>query len=252
MASTAAVSFESIGKTYKDSFRPSRSVTALRGVSFQVPVGQVFGLLGPNRAGKTTLIKILLTLCRPTEGTYTRLGQPGSDRSTLARVGYMHENQAFPRYLDATGLLKYYGALSLQKEDELVKRVPELLERVGLGDRGREPISRFSKGMVQRLALAQALINDPELLVLDEPAEGLDLKGRHLIHDVIREQKARGRTVILVSHVVADIEAVCDRIAVVVEGRLKHVGPLSELASKDGDDGKNLERALSKLYDARG
>lgn len=252
MASTAAASFESIGKTYKDPFRPSRSVTALRGVSFQIRTGEVFGLLGPNRAGKTTLIKILLTLCQPTEGKYTRLGQPGSDRSTLARVGYMHENQAFPRYLDATALLNYYGALSLQNEDDLAKRVPALLERVGLGDRGREPISRFSKGMVQRLALAQALINDPELLVLDEPAEGLDLKGRQLIHDVIREQKARGRTVLLVSHVVADVEAVCDRVAVIVEGKLKHAGSVAELVGKDGDEGKTLEKTLAKLYEGKG
>lgn len=248
MVAAAAASFEGISKTYRDSLRRSPPVVALRGVSFQVNAGEVFGLLGPNRAGKTTLIKILLTLCQPSEGNYTRLGQPGSDRSTLGRVGYMHENQAFPKYLNATGLLMYYGALSLQPERELAKRVPGLLERVGLGDRSREAISRFSKGMVQRLALAQALINDPELLVLDEPAEGLDLKGRQLIHEVIREQRAKGRTVILVSHVVADIEAVCDRMAVVVEGTLKHVGPVSELVDRDG----SVEKGLARLYDGRG
>jgi ABC-2 type transport system ATP-binding protein len=247
MAAAAAASFETIGKTYKDSLRPSRSVAALRGVSFQIRTGEVFGLLGPNRAGKTTLIKILLTLCQPTEGKYTRLGQPGSDRSTLARVGYMHENQAFPRYLDATSLLHYYGALSLLREDDLAQRVPALLQRVGLGDRGHEPISRFSKGMVQRLALAQSLINDPELLVLDEPAEGLDLKGRQLIHEVIHEQKAKGCTVLLVSHVVADVEAICDRVAVIVEGKLKQVGPIADFNDKD----TTFEQALQKLYEGK-
>jgi ABC-2 type transport system ATP-binding protein len=248
MAAEAVVEFQGINKTYQDRLRPQRTVVALRGVSFQIRRGEVFAIMGPNRAGKTTLIKILLTLCAPTSGTVNRLGRPGSDRSTLARVGYMHENQAFPRYLDAVGLLTYYGALSLQPEDQVAAKVPVLLEQVGLADRAHEPISRFSKGMVQRLALAQALINDPELLVLDEPAEGLDLRGRQLILDVIRKVRDRGNTVLLVSHVNSDVEAVCDRVAVLVQGRLMQVGTIDELKHDKNGESLAFEEALRRIY----
>jgi ABC-2 type transport system ATP-binding protein len=146
----------------------------------RIESGEVFGLLGPNRAGKTTLVKMLLSLCRPTAGEVFRLGRPLSDRSTLGQVGYVHENHAFPRYLSAADLLEYYGALTLMPSDLVRERVPRLLERVGLADRSREPIARFSKGMLQRLGIAQALLNAPRLLVLDEPTEGLDLNGRRL------------------------------------------------------------------------
>ena len=152
-----------------------RMIQALRGVSFGIEPGEVLALLGPNRAGKTTLLKILLGLCHPSGGRVFRLGRPISQRSTLARVGYMHENQAFPRYLTAAALLEFYGQLSLVPASVLRTRVPALLEKMGLTDRAHEPIARFSKGMVQRLALAQALIAEPDLLVLDEPMEGLDL-----------------------------------------------------------------------------
>ncbi|OAI38958.1 ABC transporter ATP-binding protein [Planctomycetaceae bacterium SCGC AG-212-D15] len=246
------VDFQAVCKTYHDWWRPSRSVAALRGVTFPIRGGEVFGLLGPNRAGKSTLIKILLTLCQPTSGSVLRLGKPGTDRSTLARVGYMHENQAFPRYLDAVGLLTYYGALSLQPEADVARRIPGLLEQVGLADRAHEPISRFSKGMVQRLALAQALINEPDLLVLDEPAEGLDLRGRRQVHEVIRKYRDRGRTVLLVSHVTSDIEEVCDRVGILVEGRLTFLGPVSELKQRTDDQpAPTLDQALRRIYEGR-
>ena len=173
--------------------RPGRTVEALRGVSFGIEPGEVFALLGPNRAGKTTLLKILLGLCHPSGGRVFRLGRPLSERSTLARVGYMHENQAFPRYLTATTLLEFYGDLSWIPPAVLRTRVPALLERVGLADRAREPIARFSKGMVQRLALAQALLAEPDLLVLDEPMEGLDLSARLLLQEIVAEQRRRGQ-----------------------------------------------------------
>ena len=160
----------------KGMFRLDR-LRAVDGVSFQVEAGEVFGLLGPNRAGKTTLIKLLLALCQPTSGKVLRFGQPSQDRDTLRRVGYIHENQAFPRYLTARSLLEYYGALGLLSEQVVKERVPRLLERVGLSDRADEAISRFSKGMIQRLGVAQALLNEPDLLVFDEPSE-LDLAGR--------------------------------------------------------------------------
>ena len=181
------VEFVNVSKIYKGLFWRSSTVQAVNRVSFSIERGEVFGLLGPNRAGKTTLVKMLLSLCQPTSGHVLRLGRPLGDRSTLARIGYVHENHSFPRYLSAAALLEYYGALTLVPCETLRKRVPHLLERFGLADRAKEPIARFSKGMVQRLGLAQALINEPELLVLDEPTEGLDLVGRRQLHKVVND-----------------------------------------------------------------
>jgi ABC-2 type transport system ATP-binding protein len=238
--------FEHASKRYSLDVWGKRSVLALDGVSFRIETGQVFGLLGPNRAGKTTLVKLLLSLCKPTGGRIERLGKPVSDRSTLGSVGYMHENQAFPRYLTAPALLEYYAALAHVPAVEVRRRVQELLERVGLADRSEEPISGFSKGMVQRLALAQALVNDPELLVFDEPAEGLDLSGRRLLQEVIQGQRRRGRSVLLVSHVISEVERLCDRVGVVVNGKLAHVGPVSALTMNGS---RPLEQALQTIYE---
>jgi ABC-2 type transport system ATP-binding protein len=242
------VEFDQVSKSYPAGWLGQRLLPAVTDVSLRVEAGEVFGLLGPNRAGKTTLIKILLSLCRATSGKAARFGVSVADRGTLARVGYMHESQSFPRYLTAAGLLHYYGALTLLPESDLERRVPELLERVGLADRCREPIGRFSKGMVQRLGLAQALLNDPELLVLDEPTEGLDLNGRRLVLDAVAEQRRRGRTVLMVSHVLTEVERLCDRAAVLVEGRLVHLGPLPELTRDATGAARPLEQALQDLY----
>ncbi|HZT80852.1 MAG TPA: ABC transporter ATP-binding protein [Gemmataceae bacterium] len=246
MAATAVAEFDNVTKDYPAGFLGRRKVRAVAGVSLRVEPGEVFGLLGPNRAGKTTLVKLLLSLCRPTSGRAFRLGRPVCDRSTLGRVGYMHESPAFPRYLSAAGLLEYYGALALMPEPDARRRAAELLGRLGLADRAREPIARFSKGMVQRLALAQALLNDPELLVLDEPTEGLDLPGRQLVHAVVAEQRRRGRGVLLVSHSLPDVEALCDRVGVVVGGRLAYAGPLAGLAGGRGE--RPLAEVLRELY----
>jgi ABC-2 type transport system ATP-binding protein len=248
---TAAVVFDQVFKTYWTGLLGrGEGIQALRGVSLTVPTGGVFGLLGPNRAGKTTLVKLLLSLCAPTEGTITRLGEPLSDRKTLGRIGYMHENHAFPRYLSAGELLTFYGGLSGLPSEQLPEKVQHLLERVGLADRRSEPIARFSKGMVQRLGLAQALINDPDLLILDEPTEGLDLFGRQLLRQVVREFKAAHKTVILVSHVLPEVEELCDTLAVLVAGKVIHSGSLAELLRDAGTGGKrSLESALRPLYE---
>jgi ABC-2 type transport system ATP-binding protein len=243
-----AAEFRNVSKTYVSGLLRRRTVQVVRHVSLRVRAGEVLALLGPNRAGKTTLVKILLSLCRAGEGEVIRLGRPVADRSTLGRVGYMHERHAFPPYLTAAGLLEYYGALSLVPSATVLRRVPELLERVGLSDRSHEPIARFSKGMVQRLGLAQALINDPELLVLDEPTEGLDLAGRQLLRDVIDDLRRRGRTVLLVSHVLTEVEQLCDRVAVLAGGRLVHTGPLQDLITEKDGGARSLEEALKKLY----
>lgn len=243
-----AAVFENVGKVYRNGLFGRGGVTAVRGVSLAVPAGSVFGLLGPNRAGKTTLVKLLLNLARPTAGTLTRLGEPASARRTLARVGYMHENHAFPKYLSAAEVLAFYGGLTGIPGDQLPAKVDALLARVGLADRQHEPISRFSKGMVQRLGLAQAILNEPDLLVLDEPTEGLDLLGRELLREVIRETRAAGRTVLLVSHALPEVAEVCDRLAVIVGGAVAYQGDLATLTRKPDGTAQPLELALRGLY----
>jgi ABC-2 type transport system ATP-binding protein len=245
----AAVEFRHVSKVYKQFWRGA--ITAVNDVSLRIEPGEVFALVGPNRAGKTTLAKMLLSLCRPTGGDVVRLGRPVGDRRTLAEVGYVHENHAFPRYLGAAELLAYYGALSLVPYEVLRQRVGPLLERVGLADRSREPIARFSKGMVQRLGIAQALINEPRLLVLDEPAEGLDVEGRQLLRGVMVEVRQRGGSVLLISHVLHEVEQVCDRLGVLVGGRLIHVGTLESLTKPVGKPARSLESALQALYAGR-
>jgi ABC-2 type transport system ATP-binding protein len=224
-------------------------LTALAGVSFELRPGDVLALLGPNRAGKTTLVKILLSLCRPTSGQVWRFGCTAGQRATLGRIGYMHESQAFPRYHTASSLLRYYGALACIPEPVINERIPKLLELVGLGDRESEPIARFSKGMVQRLGLAQALINGPDLLVLDEPAEGLDLPGRQILYDAIAEQRRQGKAVLWVTHQTGDVERLCNRLIVLVEGHLVFDGTAAELTGPmTHQQNQSLEQALEILY----
>lgn len=262
-SASLAARFDEVTKVY--SAGPFRAgVRALDGVSLTIDRGEVFGLVGPNRAGKTTLVKILLSICRPTSGRIMRLGRHWKDRRTLARVGYVHESQAFPRYLSARSLLEFYGALSSQPASEVHRRAGELLERFGLADRCREPIARFSKGMLQRLALCQALINDPELLVLDEPSEGMDLSARRVFDEIISERKKQGHTAILVSHHLNDIQRLCDRVAVIRSGKLAFIGGMAELLGAQSHSGAqnkfgdwpselmssdhSLEEALEPLY----
>ncbi len=248
LGARAAVVFEKVTKVYPGRW-PRRSVRALDQVSLTVPWGEVFGLIGPNRAGKTTLVKILLSICHPTDGRIMRLECPWSDRGTLSQVGYVHENPSFPRYLTAWQLVEGYGRMSGVSKRQLRQRTGELLEQVGLADRSRESIAQFSKGMLQRLALAQALVNDPKLLVLDEPSEGMDLNARQLLHEVIRQRRHRGYSVILVSHALADVEQLCDRVAVLREGRLALTGRVADLAPEAGpSDPHTLEDAVASLY----
>ncbi len=249
-----AVEFRHVTKLFRPAWGRRPPVRALDDVSFTIETGETFGLMGPNRAGKTTLVKILLSICRATSGDVPRLGRDLSSRSTLARVGYMHESQAFPRYLTAVQVLEFYGALSAVPAAVLRQRVPQLLDRVGLASRSREPISRFSKGMLQRLALAQSLVNDPELLVLDEPAEGMDLRARQLLAAILDQRRNQGATTILVSHAPHDVERLCDRVALLSGGRLAFVGPVSELLQRNsvsaaGLPMASLESAIEPFYE---
>jgi len=248
------VEFQHVNKTYRLGLFRRRTIHALRDVSFPVPSGCVFGLLGPNRAGKTTLVKSLLSICRPTAGTILRLGRTIADRSTLAQVGYLHESPAFPRYLTARAFLDYYGVLALMTRRELAARIPQLLDEVGLNDRASEAIGGFSKGMLQRLALAQSLVNDPELLVLDEPTEGMDLSARKLLHEVILRRKAQGKTAILVSHSMADVGRLCDELAVLRGGQVVFCGMLTDLTGerRESGDVDSLQEALEPIYAGAG
>lgn len=248
MSRPTIAQFEAVSKRY-GGLLPRRGPQALDGISLAIGQGDVFGLVGPNRAGKSTLVKLLLSLCWPTSGRITRFGRPTSDRRTLARIGYIHESQALPRYWHAEGLLHYYGALSGMAGLTVRRRSGELLDRVGLADRRREPIGRFSKGMLQRLALAQALLNEPELLVFDEPTEGMDLLARRLVFEAIEQQRECGRTVLLISHSLPDIGRLCDRVAVLREGRLAFAGPVEQLRGHgEPDSHQSLEAALEPLY----
>lgn len=259
MMSTPAFQLDQISKTYPGGWVDRTPRPALRGVSLRVERGEVFGLVGPNRAGKTTLLKVLLCLAKPTAGTGTRLGKPLGDRSTLARVGYVHESHAFPGYLSASAALEFYGALSLLPEAEVRARVPRLLDMVRLADRARESIRRFSKGMLQRLAVAQALVNNPDLLVLDEPSEGLDLEGRRILREVIAERRRYGGAVLLVSHALAEVETLCDRVGVLVAGKLVRCGSVAEInatpaatsqpATAQAAVAPTLEAALGRIYE---
>lgn len=247
-----AAEWRDVWKSYR-SWLPWRpAVPALRGASLALATGEVFGLVGPNRAGKTTLVKVLLGLARCDRGAVRRLGRGLDDRRTLARVGYVHERPAFPPYLTARELLDYYGALGGLPGPLRRQRTGELLERLGLADRSREPIGGFSKGMWQRLSLAQALLSDPELLVLDEPAEGLDLVARRLMCQLVAQRRAAGRTVLLVSHSLAEVESLCDRVGVMRDGRLAFVGTLQELTQSrrpPGEQPASLEAALGAYYE---
>lgn len=240
--------FEQVGKVYRRGLWPRGSVQALREVTLSIPSGSLYAVVGPNRSGKTTLVKLLLSIVHPSRGRIWRLGQPVGDRSTLAHIGYVHDSQAFPGYLTARGLLRYYGALTGVPRRDLPGLAAERLHEVGLADRADEPISGFSKGMLQRLALAQALVNDPELLVLDEPAEGMDLLARRWLHEVLRHRKARGRSAILVSHSLADVERICDHVAVLRCGELVFAGRVDELLAQSAAGGDDLESALEPLY----
>jgi ABC-2 type transport system ATP-binding protein len=238
--------FERVSKVYRRRW-PKPPVHALRGVTLSVPAGSLYALLGPNRAGKTTLAKIALSICRATSGQVLRLGRPLFDRRTLARVGYVHESPAFPPYLTATGLMHYYGALSQLPRCDILSRTAQLLAEVGLNDRSREPIAAFSKGMLQRLALAQALLNDPDLLILDEPAEGMDFVARQMLHRVLKDRKRHGKTALMVSHSLSEVEELCDQAAVMCHGEVARSGTLDQLSGGMAE-ALNLEEALEPLY----
>jgi ABC-2 type transport system ATP-binding protein len=193
---------------------------AVRDLTLQVARGEAFGFLGPNGAGKSTSIKMLLGLVKPTGGRALLLGKPVGTREVRARIGFLPEHFRFYDWLSASELILFHGRLCGLADDVLRHKIPRLLERVGLGAQHDKPIRSFSKGMMQRVGLAQAIVNDPEILFLDEPTSGLDPAGRKLVREVIAEQRSRGATVFLNSHLLGEVEQSCDRVAFIRDGRI--------------------------------
>lgn len=207
-------------------------VEALRGVDLQVPRGSVFGLLGPNGAGKSTLVKILTTIIRPTSCEGLFLGHPVGHKPTLKNVGYLPEHARFPEYLTAREVVHHAAGLCGIDRATTKTRAGELLERVGLGDWQDKKVGGFSKGMKQRVGIAQALINDPEVIFLDEPTDGVDPAGRRDIRLMLEELREEGKTVFANSHLLGELEMVCDRVAILSKGEIKLEGALQELTGK--------------------
>ncbi|MBL0921001.1 MAG: ABC transporter ATP-binding protein [Phycisphaerales bacterium] len=220
---SAAIDLSNVEKTYRGRIR------ALRGVQMRVEKGEVFGLLGPNGAGKSTLVKILTSVVHPTRCTGTLLDAPIGDKKALARVGYLPENPRFPDYLTGGQVLDLFGALAKIPRAERRRRADDLLATVGMTKWARTKIGRYSKGMRQRIGLAQALMNDPEIVFLDEPTDGVDPVGRREIREMLVRMRDDGRTVMLNSHLLSEAETVCGRVAIMVKGKVVRHGALDDL-----------------------
>ncbi len=211
-----------------------KEIPALNGVSLNVERGTVFGLLGPNGAGKTTLVKILLGLADATSGSARLLDSHPGDTKARRRIGYLPEQMRLPDYIKGPAFLRYMGRLNGVPSGTLKQRIPQLLEQVGLGG-VKKPAKAYSKGMLQRLGLAQALLNDPELLILDEPTDGLDPLGRKQVRDLLLALKAAGKTIFLNSHMLSEVEQVCDRVVILHQGLVARAATPDEFTRGSGE-----------------
>ena len=225
---TPVIRTEQLSKTYRAGFW-MRPVTGLVSLDMEVQQGQIFGFIGPNGAGKTTTIKMLMGLQGATSGRGWIFDRPMEDPECRRRVGFLPERPYFYEHLSATELLNFYGQLFDVPSAVRAERIPKLLERVDLVRFADVPLRKYSKGMLQRVGLCQALLHDPDLVVLDEPMSGLDPVGRAMVRDIILEERAAGRTVFFSSHILSDVEALCDRVAIIVRGEARGIGTVSEL-----------------------
>ena len=244
--STSAVSITGLTKLYPVPMRRQK-VVAVKDLNLEVPEGQVYGLLGPNGSGKSTTLKILLGLVTPTEGTSKIFGQDSRDYKSHRDVGFLPENPYFYKYLTALETLRFYGKVCGMGGKALDTRIDELLELVGMEDARHRRVGGYSKGMLQRIGLAQALIQDPRLLVLDEPTAGVDPVGSRQIRDLILELKKRGKTVLLTSHLLEQVQEVCDRVGIMARGLMMKEGPLEELVTVEGQTEYLVENAPPEL-----
>lgn len=235
---SAAIVCENLGKTY------SGGQVALHGVNLAVDRGEVFGFLGPNGAGKTTTIKLILGLQLATAGRVAVFGEDPARAGTRARLGYLPEVANYYEFLNVRELLSFYGKLCGMSAARIRTRTDQLLQMTGLGDRARTPLKHFSKGMLQRAGICQALLHDPELLILDEPTTGLDPLARLQMRDIILALRQEGKTVFFSSHELSEVEVVCDRVAILCSGTLRWCGRTVEVA---GEGDENLERKFLKI-----
>jgi ABC-2 type transport system ATP-binding protein len=246
VAAVPPLRLDRLGKVYRDPMT-LKPFAAVRQVSLELPRGEIFGLLGPNGAGKTTTIKMILGLARPTSGRVLLDGREPSDPASRKRLGYLPENPCFYDHLTPLEYLDLSGALFGIPSQVRRSRAKELLERLGLSSHARKPLRKFSKGMTQRVGLAQALINEPTLLVLDEPMSGLDPVGRAEVKALLREQRSRGVTVLMSSHVLAETESICNRVAIMDAGTIVEVGEVPTLL---GSGVKEWEISVDRIPDA--
>lgn len=245
MASETVLEISQLEKLFRIGFF-RKKVHAVRGIDFTVKRGEIFGLLGPNGAGKTTTIKMILQLIFPTKGSIRIFGLPAGDREAKKRIGFMPENPYVYQYLRPIEFLDLCGRLVGLKGRQRTARSEELVHMVGLGQALERPIGKFSKGMMQRIGLAQALLHDPEMLVLDEPMSGLDPIGRKEVRDVLLDQRTQGKTLLFTSHILSDVEMLCDRVVIMHEGKIASQGEMSELLH----DGRRVEIQLRHVTDA--
>jgi ABC-2 type transport system ATP-binding protein len=246
-----------LGKIYRTGFWLNQKIESLKNCSLSVYQGETFGLLGPNGAGKTTLLKTLLGIVRPTSGRAVLLGRPIGDRAIKQRIGYLPENAYYYDYLTGLEFLQFAAGIFQIPASAYKKRIPELLDLVGL-DRNtarKKQLRQYSKGMLQRIGMAQALINDPELVFLDEPMSGLDPMGRYQVREIILSLKKQGKTIFFNSHVLSDVEQICDRIAILARGELICMGSLEEILGRadiyqvvvKGGEQEQLEQWIDEL-----
>lgn len=232
MTAQPVITAVGLTKVFRDFWRRAR-VKAVNDLDLEVRSGEVFGLLGPNGSGKSTTIKMILGLLHPTRGRVSVFGRPPDDVRTKTRIGYLPEESYLYRFLNARETLDYYGTLFQIDRRGRKRRTEELLEMVGLRSAARRPVGEYSKGMARRIGLAQALVNDPDLLILDEPTSGLDPVGAKLVKDIIlRLGRVYQKTVLLSSHLLADVEEVCDRVTILYGGRIQESGSLDQVLSR--------------------
>lgn len=226
-----AIEIQGLSKNYAVGFWKKQIRPALKSLDLKVNVGETFGFLGPNGAGKTTTLKLLMGIIFPTAGSATILGKDLFDPEIKRKIGFLPEQPYFYDYLSAPELLDYYARLSGVSASLRRQRITDLLGRVGLGDVGNKHLRKFSKGMLQRVGIAQAIIHDPEVVFLDEPMSGLDPLGRHEVRELIQQLKDEGKTIFFSTHILSDAETLCDRVAVIHKGELRGVGVVNDFRS---------------------
>jgi len=226
------LSIRDLHKTYRPGLF-QRDVVALQGLSLDVNRGEIFGFLGPNGAGKTTTIKAITEIVIPDEGQITVCGLPHTHRAAKRKIGFLAENPYFYNHLSGREFLRFYAELLEIERGRIPGRVGEVLELVSMADAADRPMRTFSKGMLQRMGLAQALLGEPELLILDEPMSGLDPVGRRDVRDIILQQRELGTTVFFSSHIIPDVETICDRVAIVIGGTLRATGEVRDLVARE-------------------